>query len=75
MPKVKRHKGLLKRVKITAGGRVKFKRSCSSHLNSHQTGKKMRQLRDKRLVKAADIKRATGMLHMALRAGDSRRCE
>jgi len=75
MPKVKRHKGLSKRVKITASGSVKFKRSGGSHLNSHLAGKKMRQLRGKRLVKAADIKRTRGMLHMSLRAGDSGRCE
>ena len=66
MPKVKSHKGLLKRVKITARGRVKFKRSCGSHLNSHMTGQKIRQLRGKKLVSAGDIKRVAAMLHRSL---------
>ena len=66
MPKVKSHKGLLKRVKITARGRVKFKRSCSSHLNSHMSGQKIRQLRAKNLVAPGDIKRVAAMLHRSL---------
>jgi large subunit ribosomal protein L35 len=66
MPKVKSHKGLLKRVKITARGRVKFKRSCSSHLNSHMSGNKIRQLRGTKLVAPGDIKRVAAMLHRPL---------
>lgn len=73
MPKNKTHKGLLKRVKITAKGKVKYKRSCGSHLNSHMSGGKIRQLRGKRLVKAADLGRAASMLNLRLRAGDANR--
>ncbi len=47
MPKGKTHKGLLKRVKITGKGKVKHKRSGSSHLMSHMTGSKVRKLRNK----------------------------
>ena len=66
MPKPKPHKGLLKRVRITARGKVKVKRSCGSHLNSHMTGKQIRKLRCKKLIKSADIKRLSAMLHRSL---------
>lgn len=66
MPKGKSHKGLLKRVRVTARGRVKFKRSCGGHLNSHMSGQKLRQLRGKKLVAPGDIKRVAAMLHRSL---------
>ena len=69
MPKLKTHKALMKRVKITARGKVKFKRTRASHLNSHMSGKKICQLRRKRLVTAADIRRVRAILHLRLRAG------
>lgn len=69
MPKHKPHKGLLKRVRITASGKVKVKRSCSSHLNSHMSGKQIRKLRKKQLIKAPDIRRVSKMLHRALTPG------
>ena len=69
MPKQKPHKGLLKRVKITARGKVKVKRSCSSHLNSHMSGKQIRKLRKKQLIKRPDIKRVSKMLHRSLTPG------
>ena len=43
MPKQKTHKGLAKRVKITAAGKVKRKRSCGSHLMSGKTAKRRRR--------------------------------
>jgi len=43
MPKQKTHKGLTKRVKITAAGKVKRKRSCGSHLMSGKTAKRRRR--------------------------------
>jgi len=44
MPKQKTHKGLCKRVKITAGGKVKHKRSCGSHLMSGKNAKRRRRI-------------------------------
>ena len=70
MPKLKTHKGLLKRVRITASGKVKFKRSFNSHLRSHKNGEKIRQLRVRRLVKAGDLGRLEKMLHRQLTAPD-----
>jgi len=69
MPKGKTHKGLQKRVKVTAGGKVKFRHSCGSHLNSHMSGNKIRQLRGKKLIQAGDVKRAAALLQIPVKAG------
>ena len=47
MPKLKTHKGMKKRFKISATGKVSHKRCGSSHLNSHKSGKQIRRLRKK----------------------------
>jgi large subunit ribosomal protein L35 len=44
MPKQKTHKGLTKRVKITATGKLKHKRSCGSHLMSTKNAKRRRRI-------------------------------
>ena len=51
MPKMKTHKGLKKRFKVTANGKVMHKPCGSSHLNSHKSGKKIRNLRRKKALK------------------------
>lgn len=44
MPKVKSHKGLSKRIKVTASGKLKHKRAGGSHLMSAMTPKNCRNL-------------------------------
>jgi len=44
MPKQKTHKGLTKRVKITATSRLKRNRSCGSHLMSGKNAKRRRRI-------------------------------
>ncbi|HHT9133392.1 MAG TPA: 50S ribosomal protein L35 [Candidatus Avalokitesvara rifleensis] len=44
MPKIKTHKGLAKRVKITAGGKVKHAKPFKSHLMSTKNAKRCRQI-------------------------------
>lgn len=66
----KPNKGLLKRVKITARGKVKWRKPCKGHLNSHMSGKKLRQLNSKALAKRGDIKRLSAMLGRPLTAAD-----
>ena len=51
MPKLKTHKGVKKRFKVSATGKVSHKRCGSSHLMSHKSGKKVRRLRKKSFVK------------------------
>ncbi len=45
MPKMKTHKGLARRFKRTASGKIRHKRSRMGHLMSHKSGKQCRQLR------------------------------
>ncbi len=45
MPKMKRHKGLAKRVKISAGGKLRYNKSNAGHLMSHKDGNRRRGLR------------------------------
>ncbi len=49
--KMKTHKGIKKRFKVSANGKVSHKRCGSSHLNSHKSGKQIRKLRRKSVVK------------------------
>ena len=69
MPKLKSHKGLLKRVKVTATGKVKTKKSSTGHLKSNKNGDKIRQLREDHYVQANDVNRFERMLHRRLKAG------
>jgi large subunit ribosomal protein L35 len=51
MPKLKTHKGMKKRFKVTATGKVTHKKCGSSHLMSHKSGKQVRSLRKKKVLK------------------------
>ena len=51
MPKLKTHKGMKKRFKVSANGKVSHKRCGSSHLMSHKSGKQVRRLRKKTTLK------------------------
>jgi large subunit ribosomal protein L35 len=53
MPKLKTHKGIKKRFKVSANGKVSHKRCGSSHLMSHKNGKQVRRLRKKSVVKVS----------------------
>ncbi len=58
MPKMKTHKGMKKRFKVSANGKVQHKRCGSSHLMSHKNGKQVRRLRKKStLLVAAETRR------------------
>jgi len=45
MPKMKTHKGAKKRFKLTASGKVRYKRSYAGHLMSGKSGDHKRKLR------------------------------
>ena len=51
--KLKTHKGVKKRFKVSATGKVSHKRCGSSHLMSHKSGKQVRRLRKKPILKVA----------------------
>jgi large subunit ribosomal protein L35 len=70
MPKLKTHKGMKKRFKVSATGKVSHKRCGSSHLNSHKSGKQIRRLRKKSFLKVeAEAKRIRRVLQT--REGDN----
>jgi large subunit ribosomal protein L35 len=64
MPKLKTHKGIKKRFKVSATGKVSHKRCGSSHLMSHKNGKQVRRLRKKSALKInADARRLRRAVH------------
>ena len=63
MPKLKTHKGMKKRFKVSANGKVSHKRCGSSHLMSHKNGKQVRRLRKKSTLDvAAESRRVRSIL-------------
>ena len=58
MPKQKTHKGLSKRVKITASGKVRRKRAGGGHLMSGKNAKRRRRAAGSAVMTAATAKRA-----------------
>ena len=66
MPKLKSHKGLLKRVKITGKGKVKHKRAGMSHLMSGTPGKDKRKMNRDLTVSKPVAKMMERMLHIRL---------
>jgi large subunit ribosomal protein L35 len=67
MSKLKSHKGLLKRVRVTAKGKVKVRRAFGGHLRSHKSGKLMRSYSEPNFVGKADIKRIGAMLKLRVK--------
>ena len=58
MPKQKTHKGLNKRVKVTATGKVKRKRTGGGHLMSGKNAKRRRRVSSSAIVTGAVAKTA-----------------
>jgi large subunit ribosomal protein L35 len=58
MPKQKTHKGLSKRVKITAGGKLRRRRSCGGHLMSGKNAKRRRRVGSSANMSGAAVKTA-----------------
>ena len=68
--KLKTHKGIKKRFKVTATGKVGHKPCGSSHLNSHKSGSKIRSLRKTKYLKVeADSARLRRALVVRKRRG------
>ena len=65
MPKVKTRKGAAKRIKLTAGGKIKFRPAGGRHL---QSGKKASRRRKKRRWRSFDGKHDAADLRIVLRS-------
>jgi large subunit ribosomal protein L35 len=62
MPKLKSHRGLAKRVKVTAKGKIKRAKAYHSHLLSSKSPKEKRRLSKSDTVHPADIKRIKSLV-------------
>jgi large subunit ribosomal protein L35 len=62
MPKLKSHRGLAKRVKITAKGKIKRSKAYHSHLLSSKSPKEKRRLSKADTVHPADAKRIRNLV-------------
>ena len=62
MPKQKTHKGLAKRVKITASGKVKRRRANGSHLMSTKNARRRRRIGSTAILGGALAKTAKEQL-------------
>jgi large subunit ribosomal protein L35 len=56
MPKQKTHKGVKKRFRVTARGKVKHRQAGTSHLNSRMSQKRKRRLRGTTVLKTPAAK-------------------
>ena len=62
MPKQKTHKGLRKRVKVTARGKVKRKKAGAGHLMSSKNAKRRRRISNPAVAKTATAETMKVML-------------
>lgn len=65
MPKMKTHKGMRKRMRVTANGKVRHKRANGSHLMSTKNGSRVRKLRRPVILKSSRTKLIKTMLGKA----------
>jgi large subunit ribosomal protein L35 len=56
MPKIKTHRGAAKRIKATAGGKLKHKRPFHSHILTSKTSKRKRQQRRPAYAAGTELK-------------------
>ncbi len=62
MPKQKTHKGMKKRFKVTASGKVTHRNSNRGHKLSHKSPKRKRHLRTDNIIVAAEAKKIVAAL-------------
>ncbi len=74
MPKNKPNKGLLKRIRITSSGRVKFGRAFARHKRSHKSGKLLRSYHRSAYAHPSDVRRVAALLHRRITAGPAETC-
>ena len=62
MPKMKTHKGMKKRFRVTANGKVKHRSAGTSHLASRMSQKRKRNLRRTTVAAGMEAKRVLNSL-------------
>lgn len=66
MPKLKGHKGLAKRIRITGTGKVKFTKKGKRHRNSHMSGSTIRGLNRPNVLSRVAARDVEKKLHIRL---------
>lgn len=67
MPKNKKHKGLLKRIRISKTGKVRHRSAGFKHLRSGKSPNRLRRLRKDPVLASPDAKRLEKLLFRRLR--------
>ena len=67
MPKNKPCKGLLKRIRFTKSGKVKFRRAFGRHLRSHKSAKLRRTYRKSTYAVGCEARRVKAMLFTSVK--------
>ncbi|KYO65231.1 50S ribosomal protein L35 [Thermovenabulum gondwanense] len=62
MPKIKTHRGAAKRFSLTKSGKIKRAKAYKSHLLTHKSKKRKRNLRKPAFVSSADYKRVKKLI-------------
>jgi large subunit ribosomal protein L35 len=62
MPKMKTHKSAAKRYKVTANGKIKYKKQGLRHILTKKTTKRKRNLRHSGVLNAVEARRARTLL-------------
>ena len=62
MPKMKSNRSLMKRIKVTGSGKVKFSHAYKGHHAPYKTPKQARQLRRSGMLDRTDYKRIKFMI-------------
>ena len=70
MPKLKGHKGLAKRVKVTANGKVKFTKRGRRHRNSHMSGDTIRGLNRPNVLSRSAARTLEKKLHTRVKGAE-----
>jgi len=63
MPKMKTKSSVKKRYKLTATGKLRYKKSNASHILTKKTTKRKRSLRQPAILFKSDAKRIKRLLH------------
>ena len=57
MPKIKTNRAAAKRFRKTGTGKIRYKKSCASHMLTKKTTKRKRSLRKSRLIDKTNMKK------------------
>ena len=68
MPKIKSHKSLLKRIKVTKTGLIKFRAPNSRHLKSNKSGTQVQSYRRPQVARRGMIGRLQLLLQRPLKS-------